>query len=414
MLEKIVVVLRAGADPNLFDRGYKGTGFNEKTSLEMALLYALGDGFDFSAAQRERYWQVVTALLAYGGDLRAIEGVDGEFEWRDAEHAAKYRAASSPEAIAAFRKWEADVVAALRAEQGAAQAEADAREIEDHLQSASVSCERWNTVGFFTTAIPDDIAACLETESLDARDDQGRTPIHLAALHGTPAVVAALGEAGADPDAADGQGRTPLHLVAVFGDDPAIVTALVRAGASLDAQDARGRTPLEFAETFSEDPAIVAALREAVTEANAPDEPVASTADTGPATCADWNTAAFFGRATAEDVARCLETADPNARNQHGRTPMHYAAQGTSPALVTILAEAGADLDPADGRGGWTPLHLAAWFSTTPSVVAALLAAGADPAAKDDAGRTPWDYARENAALEGTPPYWRLNEEAGE
>ena len=61
-------------------------------------------------------------------------------------------------------------------------------------------------------------------------------------------------------------------------------------------------------------------------------------------------------------------------------------------------------MNTPDEKGGWTPLHLAAWFSTTPSVVAALLAAGADPAATDNAGKTPWDYARSNAALEGTPP----------
>ena len=399
--EKALVLLRAGADPN-YSYEKDGTGVRMSAlTIPLAAISWTGSG----DPDNEQRWRTVTAILAYGGDTRLGEGIVTEGGLQ-----AAYRAAASPEAIAEHRRWEAGVVAALKGEQS----QADAREIEDKLHSARVACERWNTAGFFAEAASADIAACLETESLDARDDQGRTPIHLAALHGTPAVVAALGEAGADLDAADEQGRTPLHLVAVFGDDPAIVTALVRAGASLDAQDTRGRTPLEFAETFGEEPAIVAALREAVTEANATDETVASTADAGPAACADWNTAAFFGRATAEDVARCLETADPNARNQHGRTPMHYAAQGTSPTLVTVLAEAGADLDPADERGGWTPLHLAAWFSTTPSVVAALLAAGADPAAKDDAGRTPWDYARENAALEGTPPYWRLNEEAGE
>ena len=267
---------------------------------------------------------------------------------------------------------------------------------------------------FFTTAGPAEIATCAQSGSLEAKDDQGRTPMHLAALHGTAAAVAALGEAGADPDTTDGKGRTPLHLVAVLGTDPEIVAALVRAGADLDAPDAKGRTPLEFAEKFSETPAIVAALREAVADANTPSEKTTSSADAGPLSCGRWNTPAFFGRATSDDIARCLETQDPNARNRNGRTPMHYAAQSASPALVTALAQAGAELNAPDAKGGWTPLHLAAWFSTTPAVVAALLAAGADPAARDKAGKTPWDYARENAALEGTPPYWRLNEEGTE
>ena len=158
----------------------------------------------------------------------------------------------------------------------------------------------------------------------------------------------------------------------------------------------------------------MAALREAVADANARSEKTTSSADAGPLSCGRWNTAAFFRRATSDDIAGCLETQDPNARNRNGRTPMHYAAQSASPALVTALAQAGAELNAPDAKGGWTPLHLAAWFSTTPSVVAALLAAGADPAVRDKAGKTPWDYARENAALEGTPPYWRLNEEGTE
>ena len=243
---------------------------------------------------------------------------------------------------------------------------------------------------------------------MNAKDEQARTPMHLAALVGKPETVAALAEAGADPNALDGKGRTPLHLVAVFGDTPEAVTALVKAGAEVDIKDARGRTPLEFAEKFSETPAIVTALREAVAAASAP--PKADTA----VSCGDWNTPGFFRSAEQEDLSRCLETQNPNARNENGRTPMHYAAQGTSPATVTALAKAGANLSAPDDKGGWTPLHLAAWFSTTPAVVAALLAAGADPTAKDKAGKTPWDYARENAALEGTPPYWRLNEEGGQ
>ena len=273
---------------------------------------------------------------------------------------------------------------------------------------SGVSCDQWNTPDFFTQAGAGDISRCLESKDHNEKDGQGRTPMHLAALYGKPEVVAALADAGADPDALDGKGRTPLHLVAVLGNAPEAVTALVKAGANPDALDGKGRTPLEYGEQFSKTPAVVTALR--ITKGDADMSMKAENR----VSCEKWNTPDFFSIAGPEDLTRCLDTSDPNARNENGRTPMHYAAQGTSPALVTILAKAGARLNVPDERGGWTPLHLAAWFSTSPSVVAALLAAGADPGAVDKKGNTPWDYAQSNTALEGTPPYWRLSEEQAE
>lgn len=38
------------------------------------------------------------------------------------------------------------------------------------------------------------------------------------------------------------------------------------------------------------------------------------------------------------------------------------------------------------------------------------LEAGGDVHARDGSNKTPFDYAKENAALKGTDVYWRLNE----
>lgn len=65
---------------------------------------------------------------------------------------------------------------------------------------------------------------------IDARDEDGRTALMLATLHGQAAAVDALLAHGADPNAADARGMTPIQA-AVAGNQRAIVAALQRAGA---------------------------------------------------------------------------------------------------------------------------------------------------------------------------------------
>ena len=159
----------------------------------------------------------------------------------------------------------------------------------------------------------------------------------------------------------------------------------------------------------------------------------APTAMAAVVSCEDWNTKVFFERADATDVSRCLKAgADVNAGGR--RTPLHVAAKySKTPAVVETLLKAGARVNAPD-KYDRTPLHVAAEYSKTPAVVeallkagakvnawgvfyntplhvAALLDAGADPAAIDKAGKTPWDYARKNAALRGTDGWQRMREE---
>lgn len=361
----ISVLVTAGADPNARDsRG--------ETPLH--------DASEYSKNPR-----VITALVAAGADPDA-QNIFGETPRQIAKNRNPLLLeAFSKETIATFKKMDTYERVATKRSKEKVQPQTTYRkqQIEVRRLAARVSCEKWNTSGFFLNATGEDVSRCLK--------------------------------AGANLNTRNQKGRTPLHTAAVFGKKPEVVAVLIKAGADLSVKDKRGRTPLQFAEKFSKTPAVVAVLKEASTPEKAKVIARKLEAESRPGaarvSCAKWNTPAFFKSAGLADISRCLKSKNPNVHNENGRTPLHYAAQGEEPALVATLVKAGADPNARDAHGGWTPLHLAAWFGKSPAVVAALLAAGADPAARDKAGKTPWDYAEQNAALKDTAPYRRLNEE---
>jgi len=76
--------------------------------------------------------------------------------------------------------------------------------------------------------------------------------------------------------------------------------------------------------------------------------------------------------------------ADPNVRDDDGRTPLHQAVLGNSVGLIGLLLETKADVNAGDEHG-WTPLHFAAQ-EYLPVIARILLARGANPNARDDEG----------------------------
>ena len=84
--------------------------------------------------------------------------------------------------------------------------------------------------------------------STDARDSEGRTPLHKATGGdgGNPTAIKTLLSLGAEIDPVDGEGRTPLHLASTRH-DLKVVEMLLKAGANPRIQDNRGFTPIDFA-----------------------------------------------------------------------------------------------------------------------------------------------------------------------
>lgn len=131
------------------------------------------------------------------------------------------------------------------------------------------------------------------------------------------------------------------------------------------------------------------------------DRPETATSES--AGCGRWNTYRFFESATPGDVAAALAAGeDPNAQDDIGKTPLHWAAWINENAVVirTLIA-AGADPNVKDG-GCMTPLHHASEYNDNAAVIQALIAAGANPNEQTSLDTTPLHLAaqsNENAAV---------------
>jgi death-associated protein kinase len=91
----------------------------------------------------------------------------------------------------------------------------------------------------------------------------------------------------------------------------------------------------------------------------------------------------------AVDAGAQVEWANPD---YYDRRAVHAASVEGHKDVVAFLGSRGADVNAVDDHQS-TPLHLAAWYGKA-SVCTALLALGADPAAKNEFGGTALDRAR--------------------
>ena len=287
------------------------------------------------------------------------------------------------------------------------------------------------------------IVALLESGAeIDALDDNDYTPLLLAA--GTqrspeplerrnvppatfnPAAIRALAAAGADLEARNQFSHTALQQAA-FWDETATIAVLVEAGANLAARERNGLTALQIAMGSGHMAAIVA-LAEAEAELEVGDygdfAAVVALALRNPAalvesgldpnarddrgrTVLHWAVGWHDAAALAATRALVEAGASPNVRDHSGRTPMQQAAARRNTQMIAALADVGADMNVHDARGR-TLLHIAVIWGDL-ATVAALAATGADLEARDADGWT----ALQLAAYRGNPAKVAALAEAG-
>ena len=230
------------------------------------------------------------------------------------------------------------------------------------IASAASDCRDWDRDHHFSTVSLPDVERCLESW-IDARSrySPGYTPLHMASKFSkNPAVIAALLNAGVEPDArARDTGETPLHLAARYSENPAVIVALVDAGANPNLRRGwSGDTPLHLAAGGDPDGSFVAR--------------------------SEFERRSLHGNSNPEIAIALLEAgADPTKRDKRGDTPLHRAARhGRFAFNVEALLRAGADLKATTDLEK-TPLHLAAEHNKEPAIIGVLLRAGADANARD-------------------------------
>ncbi|VZI13572.1 unnamed protein product [Fusarium fujikuroi] len=101
-----------------------------------------------------------------------------------------------------------------------------------------------------------DIQACnsaLRHASPSTRDQNGFTPLHLAAERDHLAIAMLLLDSSANPNARANGGRTPLHLAARYASAALVELLVDDAHADPNARTTDGRTPLHYAASVAED-----------------------------------------------------------------------------------------------------------------------------------------------------------------
>ena len=241
-------------------------------------------------------------------------------------------------------------------------------------------------------------------EKVNAKDENGDTPLHSAAEEGDREAATLLLEIGAAVNAKNNDGETPLHKAAgSFENAVATATLLIERGAAVNAKDNDGRTPLHrvmypFSDIFNNDAvAIATLLLERGAAVNAKDR---------------WGYTPLHRAASAfkNAVATTLlveRGAAVNAKNNDGETPLHKAAGSfeNAVATATLLLERGATVNAKD-RWGYTPLHRAANNSAV-ATATLLLERGATVNAKNNDGETPL------AILFNSQAYWKKEAKEG-
>ena len=238
---------------------------------------------------------------------------------------------------------------------------------------------------------------------VNARHENGETPLHLASSLVDLRLVQMLVDHGATVDAEDNRGRTPLHRVLEAQghsdeDRLGVVQLFLKCGAELNARDKHGGTPLHLAPYLESK--LVRLLVDYGANVYAEDDqkrtPLSRVLD------ARFDDNVCLGYAML--LVKCRENV--NSRDATNEALLHWASYQLDLDWVRILLDLGANVNVTGGDNpGQTPLHRAMEdrknsYGDRFGVVQLLVERGADVNTKDNMHEIPLHGASRLLSLE--------------
>ena len=162
-----------------------------------------------------------------------------------------------------------------------------------------------------------------------------------AAKAGNSAAAIALIQKRIDPNVAEPDGTTALHW-AVRSNDLSLVDRLIKAGAKANTENRYGVTPI-FLACQNASGAVVERLIAAGVNANT----------TGPEGETALHTCAHSGNVDAAKVLLAHGASINAGDSWRGQTPLMWAAAQRHPQMITVLVEAGADVNARSTIIAW-------------------------------------------------------------
>ena len=186
---------------------------------------------------------------------------------------------------------------------------------------------------------------------INRADNDGQTPIHIAAKNGS--VVSAsflLEREGIDVNRADKNGNTPINIAVKSGRLEIARLLIAREDIDVNKADKNGNTPIDIAVKSGQVEAVSALLKHPKSDVNAPDQ--------------NGQTPIYFAvKYDRPEIVRLLlarPEIDVNKADKNGNTPIRDAVNyGRLEIVRLLLARPEIDVNKA-GKNGNTPIYIAA------------------------------------------------------